>query len=70
MIDDLTCKEAARLISNGLDVDLPPPVLERIRQHFLVCVTCRNVDQHMHFLRQALRGLDQDRLGVCAAEIN
>ena len=56
----LDCKEVSRLISDGLDQTLPAPERARMRLHFVICQTCRNVDEQMQFLRQAMRGLDKD----------
>lgn len=52
---DLDCKEVSRLISFGLDADLPPGERARLRLHFVICATCRNVDEQMKFLRHAIR---------------
>jgi hypothetical protein len=51
----LDCKEVSRLISNGLDETLPPGERARLRLHYVVCQTCRNVDEQMQFLRSAMR---------------
>ena len=42
---DLDCKEVSRLISFGLDANLPPGERARLRLHFVICATCRNVDE-------------------------
>jgi predicted anti-sigma-YlaC factor YlaD len=52
---NLDCKEVSRLISHGLDADLPPDEKARLRLHFVICTTCRNVDEQMKFIRNALR---------------
>lgn len=57
----LDCKEVSRLISDGLDESLPAPVRARVRLHFVICETCRNVDEQMQFLRRAMRQLGQDK---------
>lgn len=57
---DLDCKEASRLISRGLDADLPPGELARLRLHFVICATCRNVDEQMKFLTRAIRRMGQN----------
>jgi predicted anti-sigma-YlaC factor YlaD len=53
----LDCKEVSRLISEGLDSALDPSVRARMRLHFVVCETCRNVEEQIAFLRRAMRRL-------------
>lgn len=57
---DLDCKEMARLISDSQDRDLPEGERARMRLHFVICQTCRNVDEQMAFLRNAMRRLGRD----------
>ena len=61
MTPDLTCKEVARLISNGLDGDLAPQERVRMRLHFVLCAACRNVNEQLTFLRQATQRLGQQK---------
>ena len=56
----LDCKEVSRLISEGLDEALPGPERARMRLHFVMCSTCRNVDEQMDFLRRAMRQLGRE----------
>jgi hypothetical protein len=58
----LTCKDVSRLISDGQDLDLPAPERARLRLHFVICKTCRNVDEQVQFLRRAMRGMGKDDL--------
>jgi predicted anti-sigma-YlaC factor YlaD len=60
MKPELDCKEVSRLISNGLDETLPAPERARLRLHFVICETCRNVSEQMQFLRRAIRDLGKD----------
>lgn len=60
MNDDLDCKTVSRLISDGQDVDMAPRERARLRLHFVLCETCRNVDEQVSFLRQAMRRLGQE----------
>jgi len=60
MIDDLHCKTVSRLISEGQDKLLTPPERARLRLHYVVCQTCREVDGQMSFLRQAMKRLGRD----------
>ena len=59
---NLDCKDVSRLISQGLDEDLPPGERARMRVHFVICETCRNVDEQMQFIRRAMRKLGDDDL--------
>jgi predicted anti-sigma-YlaC factor YlaD len=59
MTAGLDCKEVSRLISEGLDRDMPAPERARLRYHFVICQTCRTVDEQMKFLRQAVKQLDK-----------
>jgi predicted anti-sigma-YlaC factor YlaD len=61
MTRDIDCKEVSRLISEGLDETLPPADRARLRLHFVICSTCRGVNEQMQFLRRAMRQMGQDR---------
>jgi len=56
---DLDCKEVSRLISDGQDQQMDAAKRARMRLHFVLCATCRNVDEQMSFLRRAMRELDK-----------
>jgi predicted anti-sigma-YlaC factor YlaD len=56
----LDCKEVSRLISDGLDETLPGPQRARMRLHFVICQTCRDVSEQMQFLRSAMRRIDRE----------
>jgi predicted anti-sigma-YlaC factor YlaD len=60
MKPELDCKEVSRLISSGLDEALPTPERARLRLHFVICETCRNVNEQMQFLRRAMRDMGKD----------
>jgi predicted anti-sigma-YlaC factor YlaD len=51
----LTCKEAARLISEGLDRDLAVAERARLRVHLALCTACTRVTRQFDFLRRAAR---------------
>ena len=53
----LSCKEASRLVSQGLDRDLGLAARLRLRLHLAICEGCTNFKQQMDFLRRALREL-------------
>ncbi|HEX7644162.1 MAG TPA: zf-HC2 domain-containing protein [Burkholderiaceae bacterium] len=53
----LTCKEAHRLVSEGLDRELGVFERLRIRAHLTVCDACTNFNGQMILLRQAMRNL-------------
>ncbi len=50
----LTCKEVARLISEGLDQDLPPDQQVRLRAHYAICRGCASLRERLAFLRRAV----------------
>jgi predicted anti-sigma-YlaC factor YlaD len=56
----LDCQEVSRLISHGLDETLPAPDRARMRLHFVICQTCRDVNEQMQFLRNAMRQIDKE----------
>ncbi len=60
--DELDCKAVSRLISSGLDTELPPRERARLRLHFVLCDACRNVDDQVKFIRRALQQLDAAKL--------
>ena len=53
----LTCKEAARLVSQGLDRRLGLAERLALRLHLLVCDGCTNFRKQVAFLRGALSRL-------------
>ena len=55
----LSCKEASRLVSQGLDARLPPGRRIAVRVHLAICTGCTNFSKQMAFLRRALRELAQ-----------
>lgn len=57
----LDCREVSRLLSDGLDKDLPANERARLRLHLVVCEACRSVEQQLGVLRDALRRLGIDR---------
>ena len=58
----LDCKDVSRLISQGLDEDLPAGERARMRLHFVICQTCRNVEEQMRFIRRAMGKLGDEGL--------
>ena len=60
----LDCKEVSRLISEGLDQAMPAPERARLRYHFVLCQTCRTVDEQMKFLRRAVKEMDKEPPGA------
>jgi predicted anti-sigma-YlaC factor YlaD len=58
----MTCKEASRLVSQGLDRGLGPLERVRLRLHLAICDGCTNFSKQMQFLRKALSRLaDQSK---------
>lgn len=56
---NIDCKEASRLISTDMDVELAPADSNRLRLHFVMCKTCRTVAEQMKFLRRTIRKFDK-----------
>ncbi len=56
----LNCQQVSHLISTGHEEKLAPADRARLRLHFLICTRCRNVDQQLAFLRQAMRRLGRE----------
>ena len=54
----LTCKEASRLVSQGLDRKLGFGERLRLRVHLLICDACANFRRQLDFLRKAVRRLE------------
>ena len=53
----LSCKEATRLVSQGLDRELAFGERIALRVHLVLCAGCRNVDRQLSFLRRAVSRL-------------
>jgi hypothetical protein len=59
----LDCKEVSRMISDGQDLTMPTAKRARMRLHFVVCETCRNVNAQFDFMRRAMRSIDRSKDG-------
>ena len=55
----LSCKEATRLVSQGLDRELALGERIALRVHLAICAGCRNVGRQLAFLRRAIRRLPE-----------
>jgi hypothetical protein len=53
----LSCKETARLLSEGADRELAFGERLALRVHLAICNGCRNVNAQFKFLRLAMREL-------------
>ena len=53
----LSCKEATRLVSQGLDRELAFGERVALRVHLVICLGCRRAGRQMAFLRKAVREL-------------
>ena len=53
----LSCKESARLLSQGMDRELAFGERVALRVHLVICDGCRNVSAKFKFLREAVRAL-------------
>ncbi|MBL8522534.1 MAG: hypothetical protein JNN20_02475 [Betaproteobacteria bacterium] len=49
---ELSCKEAARLMSKRQDVALTNDEQENLKNHLYQCLSCRRFEQQLGFLRQ------------------
>jgi predicted anti-sigma-YlaC factor YlaD len=56
----LDCKAVSKLISEGQDEKLPTTERARMRLHFVMCERCRNVDEQLAFMRQAMHRLGRE----------
>ena len=56
----LSCKETARLLSQGADRKLGFGERIALRVHLAICNGCRNVSAQFRFLRLAVKSLSQD----------
>ena len=54
-----TCKEASRIVSQGLDRRLGFGERIAVRVHLAVCSGCRAFERQMEFLRTAVRRLPE-----------
>lgn len=50
----LSCREATRLVSQGLDRELALGERIALRVHLAICAGCRNVDRQLSFIRRAV----------------
>jgi hypothetical protein len=51
----LSCKEASRLISEGMDRRLSVPERIKLRLHVGICDACTRLTSQLAFLRRALK---------------
>ena len=51
----LNCKQAAALMSQGMDKELGLFQKLTLRSHLMMCKGCRNFNKQMAFLRQGCR---------------
>ena len=52
---DVSCKEAARLMTRRQDAALKPGETESLKNHLYVCLGCRRFDTQLEFLRRLAR---------------
>lgn len=55
----LNCKQAAALMSQGMDKELGMTQKMSLRFHLMMCRGCRNFRKQMEFLRQGCRKFPQ-----------
>lgn len=49
----INCKEASRLMSQGLDADLRPGQRATLHLHILICTACTRVKRQFDFMHRA-----------------
>jgi predicted anti-sigma-YlaC factor YlaD len=54
-VEKLTCKDVARILSDGLDTEMAVAERARLRVHMVICEACRNVEQQFDLLRRLVR---------------
>ena len=59
----IDCKSVSRLLSDSLEREIEPEDRVRLKLHFGVCETCRNVEQQMSLLHRATMLIDEDPSG-------
>ena len=57
----ITCKDASRLISTGLDRQLSVGDRTALRLHLAVCDTCNKLKAQFEFMRRALSTFRSER---------
>ncbi|MFZ6847960.1 zf-HC2 domain-containing protein [Undibacterium sp. RuRC25W] len=55
-----SCKQAHRMISEGLDRPLRLSERARLKMHLSICNACTNFNGQMQFLRKAMHRVSQD----------
>jgi predicted anti-sigma-YlaC factor YlaD len=53
----LTCKQAHRMVSEGLDRNLGPLERGRLRIHLSICDACTNFNRQMTILHRSMKYL-------------
>ncbi len=53
----MDCRQAARLISQGMDTPLPWWQRAALRFHLAICDACTNFSRNMRLVREAIRRL-------------
>ena len=55
-----SCKQAHRIVSEGLDRPLSVSERARLKLHLSICDACTNFNGQMHLLRKAMHTLSKD----------
>ena len=53
--EDLSCREASRLLSLACERPLEAPELRALKMHLDECLMCTNFESQLRFLHQAAR---------------
>ncbi len=57
---ELSCKEAARLMSHRQDRELSEIEAANLKDHLLICLSCRNFDSQLGFISRFARHYGND----------
>ncbi len=59
----LSCREVVRLVSEGLDRELPADQQALLHAHYAICRGCASMRERLAFLRRAMRRLTDSEGG-------
>jgi hypothetical protein len=66
----MNCRQATRLVSQGMDTKLPWHQRLAVRIHLLYCVWCRRYASQLQILRKAAKQLPKEDLDTSAHKLS
>ncbi|MCE0483865.1 MAG: zf-HC2 domain-containing protein [Methylacidiphilales bacterium] len=63
------CRQASRLLSEGLDHPIPLLTRLRLRAHFLICIYCERYGKHLQVLHRAAHDFPDHCLEISSEEM-